>query len=181
MSRIVDQGVVFIGIGSGTNVSGGLVIRTPGGASGQLSMMYSGTFRAGPSFFPGVATDVSLTVQGTLSSGAGLQIGVERQRVDNNNSGLPKWSLVSTYRTDISGQVGGATTFPLQLIAPANLSGQLVDASPGLLSSGAAGETLAVTLRTTDLHGAGQARVIAKICSGNLLASGDFFAISVDG
>jgi hypothetical protein len=175
----MDLGLVFLGIGSGTNVSGGLALKTATGASGQLRFIYSGsTFRAGDDFFPGVPAAVSLNVQGTISSGVGVLLGLERQRIDANNSGLPKWSVVQSYRTDISGTV--ALPVPIHLIAPSHFAGLSVDAGTGLLTSGAATEALAVTLRTVDLHDAGKARVIARLCSGNVLASGDYLAVFAD-
>lgn len=172
MSTVRDTGIVGLFIGSGTTKAA-----TAPGYPGTPRILQSGDFRFSDTFNPGNASVVAVTVQGTLLvSGKTVVVGIERQRsnVSPTSSGLAKWSLVQSTRTDTGVSSG------IQVITtPAAFTGQAVDTSSGLLVSGTAAESLAVTLTTTNLIGAGNARVIVAAGNG-ILASGDFVLVSVD-
>ena len=171
MAAVVDKGIVLLALGSGTTQ-----VSAAPGYSGTPRIMYSGTYRASDPFHVGAAGVVAVTVQGNIAvSGTGVVVGVERQRSDFSptTSGLSRWSLVTTTRTDQSGAA------QLHQINKTAWAGQNVDTSSGLIGSGTATESLAVTLITTDLAAAGPSRVIARAFSGTF-ASGDYIICAVD-
>lgn len=171
MSSVTDKGIVLMALGSGTTA-----VSVAPGYSGTPRIMYSGTFRASDSFDAGNAGMVAVTVQSNIAtSGAGLLVGLERQRAGGTPqfSGQPKWSLVTSYRSDVGS--GGQIH---QLVKSA-FAGRLVDTSNGLIGSGSATETLAITLTTDQLQAAGPSRVIAAVFSGSF-GSGDWALVSVD-
>jgi hypothetical protein len=177
MSTVTDKGVVLLAIGSGTTQAA-----TAPGYGGTPRIMMSGTYRASDSFAVGAASVVAVTVQGNiLVSGTGVTVGIERQRNDlsPSTSGLAKWSLVTSTRTDLGGGVIGSGAAQLHNINKSAWTGQNVDTSSGLIASGTAAESLAVTLLTTDLAASTNARLIVRTFSG-FMASGDFVIASVD-
>lgn len=174
----IDQGVVLYAIGSGTAAT----YLQGNGAAGVPRIVTSGAARASDVFYVGNAPSVSISLTANINtSGFGATVVVERQRYDAQNSGLTRWSVVGTTRTD-NAILSGLVQAPVvqQTILSGHLGGRIVDTSSGALISGGALEALGVTLRTAELQGAtGGARILVRACSGGF-TSGDYLIASVD-